>query len=377
MGCCESDIEWIFPEKKGSIGAPVRKCLQNTGQGGILEKKLSKTFNLHPVVSQIFVSRGCSSEEEVKDFLYSTLTDLHDPFLFPDMSLVVERLLLARSRKENVVICGDSDVDGITSVALLTEFFRSIDIQTDHLFTTAVARQQGDFSFVQELLRCNASVMVTADWGITAVKDLLEVQKHGIDVVITDHHEVIGKVPKSFAILNPKMILGYPNRELTGVGVVFKLVHAMYKTLVESGSIPACRVNLRSFLDLVALGTITDVGELLGENRILVRYGLKEIKKASRVGLRKLLELVDLNYDHVVATDILLKVAPKLLSGGRIKIFLEKGDRQIEGVAVSLLAKLSILQNLCDRELLVAYTPRVSFVPRFSIQLLIRDFKVP
>mgnify|MGYP001139949001 CR=1 FL=1 len=143
--------------------------------------------------------------------------------------------------------------------------------------------------------------------------------QHNIDVIITDHHEPTSKIPHCIATLNPKLInSSYPNRDLTGVGVAFKLAHALTNFFNEEGLINKTFIDLKKYLDLAALGTVADMGSLLGENRILVRYGLQQMQQNPRIGLSKLFAICDVNYKELTPLDIAAKVAPRLNSLGRI-----------------------------------------------------------
>jgi single-stranded-DNA-specific exonuclease len=160
---------------------------------------------------------------------------------------------------------------------------------------------------------------VTVDCGITAAAEVEEIVKKGVDVIITDHHEPTDKIPHCVATLNPKLLHSeYPNRDLTGVGVAFKLAHGMTNHLVGSGKLDAKQVDLKSYLDLVALGTISDMGALLGENRIMVRYGLAALQRTQRIGLAKLISVCEIDAANLNTMDIASKIAPRLNSLGRI-----------------------------------------------------------
>ncbi|MCB1108499.1 MAG: single-stranded-DNA-specific exonuclease RecJ, partial [Chlamydiia bacterium] len=165
----------------------------------------------------------------------------------------------------------------------------------------------------------NCKLIITVDCGITATDEIRELTRQGIDVIITDHHEPTKTLPKCVAILNPKVEGNeYPNREITGVGVAFKLAHAFLNSLINRGEVSSQRINLKSYLDLVALGTIADMGSLLGENRILVRYGLRQIGMTKRVGLTKLISIAEVSSRDITPIDIASKIAPRLNSLGRI-----------------------------------------------------------
>lgn len=285
-----------------------------------LLQSIISEFKIHPVIAQILVSRGFKDIAAIHEFLYAKLPNLFDPELFPDMDKAVNRILHALEKKENILIYGDNDVDGMSAAALLTEFLKALDA---NVFFDIPNRSSLKKSLMGDALAFainhQCSLLVTVDCGITAVKEIQEAVSHGIDVIITDHHEPTSKIPLCIATLNPKLINStYPNRELTGVGVAFKLAHAIINTLINKGQITPSQIDLKNYLDLVALGTIADMGSLKGENRILVRYGLMQMHKMRRVGLAKLFEVSELEQGELTPADIASKIAPRLNSLGRI-----------------------------------------------------------
>lgn len=302
-------------------------------------------FKIHPVTAQVLASRGFSQLEEINHFLYGKLPDLHDPALFPDMTTAVDRICKALKHKEPILVYGDNDVDGITGAALLTEFLRSLNgtvfyyIPSPNLLKRNLMLDALDFA---EERKC--TLMITVDCGITATDEIEEAAKRNIEVIITDHHEPTAKLPHSVATLNPKLLNStYPNRELTGVGVAFKLAHAITNHLIDTGEISPSKIELKSYLDLVALGTIADMGALRDENRILVRYGLREIRRTKRIGLAKLIQVCELIQTDITPMDISGKVAPRLNSLGRIadsnkgvELFLLKDPKAAEALANDL-----------------------------------------
>jgi len=297
------DPLWVYPEKNPA-----------------LFQALTKEFSIHPVTAQILISRGFKTIEEVHEYLYAKLPNLLDPDLFPDMDKAVDRVLLALSENEAILIYGDNDVDGMTAASLLTEFFRAIGAKTIVEIPNRASLKRSLIGDALEIaLKNHCKLMITVDCGITAAKEIQEVVAHGIDVIVTDHHEPTSKIPHCAATLNPKLINStYPNRELTGVGVAFKLAHAVTNALIEQEKISPIKIDLKNYLDLVALGTIADMGSLRGENRILVRYGLRQLRKLKRVGLAKLFQVSELLPQDVTPTDIASKIAPRLNSLGRI-----------------------------------------------------------
>jgi single-stranded-DNA-specific exonuclease len=294
---------WVYPEKNP-----------------ILFQQIISEFNIHPVTAQILISRGFKTMEEIHEYLYAKLPNLFDPDLFPDMDKAIERIIAAIHKQEPILVYGDNDVDGMTAAALLTEFLRAVGAKVFFNVANRASLKKsliGDaYEFAKER-RC--SLMITVDCGITAAKEIEEVVRNGIDVIVTDHHEPTSRIPNCIATLNPKLINStYPNRELTGVGVAFKLAHAITNRLIESEEISPTKIDLKNYLDLVALGTIADMGALKGENRILVRYGLKQMRKMKRMGLAKLFQVSEMQQGELSPVDIASKVAPRLNSLGRI-----------------------------------------------------------
>lgn len=294
---------WVYPEKNP-----------------VLLKALVKEFNIHPVIAQVLISRGYKTVEEVHEFLYAKLPNLYSPDLFIDMDRAVERVVRAVKGKETILIYGDNDVDGMTAAALLVDFLRLIGGQ---VVVEIPKRTSGMLSWFEGALAVarakECKLLITVDCGITATEEIEEITRAGVDVIITDHHEPTAPLPRSVVALNPKLFHStYPNRELTGVGVAFKLAHAVTNFLIEHEEFPVAHIDLKDYLDLVALGTIADMGALKGENRILVRYGLKELRKTKRVGLAKLFEVSEMQSGDLTPADVASKLAPRLNSLGRV-----------------------------------------------------------
>lgn len=284
------------------------------------KKTITDEFNIHPVIAEVLVTRKFNQLEDIYSFLYSKLPDLLSPNLLLGMEKAVHRTTQALHLKESILIFGDNDVDGITGTALLVEFLRSLGGNISYYVPNRSSSNQLLLTNALEFaLQKNCKLLITVDCGITAANEINDFLDKSIDVIITDHHEPTHKIPHCIATLNPKLInTNYPNRDLTGVGVAFKLAHAITNTLVSSGKISASEVDLKRFLDLVALGTVADMGMLTNENRILVRYGLRQFAKTDRIGLVKLMENSGVSPDKITTNDIAAKIAPRLNSLGRI-----------------------------------------------------------
>lgn len=315
---------WIYPKKDPE-----------------LIKRIIKEFKIHPVIAQILVSRGFDSLDDIHSFLYAKLPDLHDPFLLKEIPKAVDRICKAIENKENILIYGDNDVDGMTGTALLTEFLQYIGA---HVFfyvsTRGMRRQSLIIEAVDYAIKNECKLMITVDCGITAAVEIAAAAERGVDVIITDHHEPTDTIPHCVATLNPKLLDSvYPNRDLTGVGVAFKLAHAMTNHLIAEGKLASNKVDLKRYLDLVALGTISDMGSLMGENRILVGYGLRQLRKTKRIGLAKLISIAGVDLNDINTYEVSSKIAPRLNSLGRI-------DNPQKGVEMLLVRNTAVAEKM-------------------------------
>ncbi len=282
--------------------------------------KVVKEFNINPVTAQVLLSRGFTLLNDINNYLYGKLPNLFDPNLFGDMEKAVKRIYKAIKNEEKILIYGDNDVDGMTSTALLVNFLKKIGGTVVFFIPNNMQQKKSllidSFDYAKSI---GCTLLITVDCGITAEKEVKQLIENGIDVIITDHHEPTFALPKCCAILNPKLQNEkYENKDIVGVGVAFKLIHAVTNFLIEKNDIKKSFIDLKNYLDLVALGTISDMGALLGENRILVKYGLSQIKKNKRVGLSKLFQICELNPHRILPIEIASKVAPRLNSIGRI-----------------------------------------------------------
>ncbi|MBN9377645.1 MAG: single-stranded-DNA-specific exonuclease RecJ [Chlamydiales bacterium 38-26] len=315
------------------------------------KESIIKEFKIHPVTAQILVARGFTTLDEIHDYLYSKLPDLYDPFLMPEMPQAVDRICRAIKNKENILIYGDNDVDGMTGTALLTEFLQFVGANVYfYVSNRGTNRQSLIVEALEYALKNECKLLITVDCGITAATEIAKVVEKNVDVIITDHHEPTDKIPHCVATLNPKLLNNpYPNRDLTGVGVAFKLAHAVTLQLVAEGLISPKKIDLKRYLDLVALGTVSDMGSLLGENRILVNYGLRQLKKNKRIGLAKLVSVSDADLNEISTFMIASKLAPRLNSLGRIDDP-QKGVQMLLARNVIAAEKLAVELDLNNME---------------------------
>ena len=279
-------------------------------------QEIAFTHDLHPVLLSVLRRRGMNTLEMVEEFLDNSLKGLHDPFLLRDINPAVDRILDSVNKKEKILIYGDYDADGVTSIAILIQFFRLTESPSDfyipHRLKEGYGLSEEGIRYAKEN---GFKLIVTVDTGINNHNEIELAREQGLDVIITDHHKSPETLPKAFAILNPNQPLcGYPNKHLAGVGVAFKLVHACLKRMNYDET--KGKKFLKSLLDYVTLGTIADLASLHGENRKIVATGLKQLFQSPFPGIRTLLDQQILN-DKITAGIIAFRVTPKLNASGR------------------------------------------------------------
>lgn len=276
-------------------------------------EKLACEAGISVFLAKIFLSRKMDNAETIDKFLNSTLDDLNDPFLLKDMNLAVKRIAKAVENKEKILIYGDYDVDGVTSTSVLYKFLKSQNAWVDYYIPNRFEEGYGfSQSSVEKIINMQVDLVVTVDCGTTSIEETGMLMEKGIDVVVTDHHECKEELPSVKALVNPQRPdCMYPHKNLSGVGVAFKLIKALSFEM-------NIQINQLEFLDLVALGTIADVMPLTGENRILVKYGIKKINNTSNVGLKSLMKEVGIFGKKITSRDIGYIIAPRLNAAGRI-----------------------------------------------------------
>jgi len=284
-----------------------------------LANEIADAFDLHPIIAGIIVNRGFRDHATIEKFLHGSLGDLYDPFLLNDMEHAVERVLAAVARREHITIYGDYDVDGITSVALLSSIFTTMHADFGHYLPNRITEGYGiSREGIERCREQNTRLILTVDCGITSNTELAYARELGMDVIVTDHHEPSESLPECVAVINPKRADStYPFKDLAGVGVTFKLVHGLIGRAVERGLLDRANVSLKHKLDLVALGTVADTVTLLDENRILVQYGLRQLSRSDRIGLQELKAVSNVN-EEITSYDVAYRLAPRLNAVGRL-----------------------------------------------------------
>ena len=278
-----------------------------------LTNKLANDLNVSIEISKLLIKRGITDFDSAKDFFRPNLDNTHDPFLMKGMGLAVDRLIKAKNSKEEVLIYGDYDVDGTTSVSMIYLFLASQAINCQFYIPDRYEEGYGlskkgiDFAFKEKI-----SLIITLDCGIRAVKQVNYANKKGIDIIICDHHNPGTILPEAHTILNPKQIdCNYPFKDLCGCGVGFKLISAYY---IKNN------LNIKetySYLDLLALATVADIVPIIDENRIYTYYGLKKINQNPNKGLDCLIKRSE-RMNDIKSSDISFGIAPLINAAGRI-----------------------------------------------------------
>ncbi len=287
-----------------------------------IEEKLVAALHIDPIVARVLINRGLDTVEDVGKFMQVSLEDLHSPMLMSGMKRAVSRVTRAIENKEKVVIFGDYDVDGISATSLLILFFRKLGLEVSFYIPHRVDEGYGlNNEAISKFAEDKVELLISVDCGVTSTKEVEYAGELGIDVIITDHHQVSEKLPPAYAVLNPvKSGCKYPFKYLAGVGIAFKLITAIRTHLVEKGVIAMRDApNLKHMLDLVALGTLADMVPLIGENHILVKVGLEEMNKSKKIGLRALMNLGNFGSRPVADIDIGFFLAPRLNAIGRLQ----------------------------------------------------------
>jgi single-stranded-DNA-specific exonuclease len=285
-----------------------------------LIRELSARHQLPRLVARILLNRGLIDTQDIAAFLEPGLEKLRPPFGLPDLEKAAARLAEAVRRGETVIVYGDYDVDGLTSTCLLHDFFRELGLDCLTYIPDRLREGYGlKLPALQELAR-RAKLLVTVDCGISDAAEVAWAMDQGLEVIVTDHHELPPELPPALAVVNPKRGgEDYPFADLAGVGVALLLALGVRANLRESGWFRKHpEPNLRSCLDLVALGTAADVAPMQGENRILVREGLKVLEESRRPGLAALKEVAGLEGKPISYRDAVFRLAPRLNAAGRL-----------------------------------------------------------
>ena len=285
-------------------------------------KHLSAALNVDMVIANLMVQRGIKTYNEAKAFFRPRLSDLHDPFRMKDMDKAVERLEKAILYQEKVLIYGDYDVDGTTSVAMMYMFLKGR-IKDLHFYIPDRYSEGYGISpkSIEYAIKENFSLVIVLDCGIKATDKIARAKEQKLDFVICDHHNPDKKIPDACAVLDPKRPdCNYPYKDLSGCGVGFKLLQAY----CEKNDVPL--TELYNLLDLVVVSIASDIVPLTGENRVMAYYGLKKLNSNPGIGLKTIIKFSGLDSETISVSDIVFKIGPRLNASGRI----EHGKKSVE-----------------------------------------------
>ena len=275
-------------------------------------EELQEKYKLNRLLSILLTNREITEETEITKFLNPKRSDFYDPFGMPDMEKAVERILKAIENKEQIIIYGDYDVDGITSVTVLKSFLEERGIQVNVYIPNRLNEGYGlNKTAMEEIAKQGNKLMITVDCGITAVEEVEYAKTFGIETIVTDHHEPAEELPKAIAVVDAKRKDNkYECRNLAGVGVVFKLIQAL------SIKLGLDQKEYLKYLDIVCVGTISDIVPLTDENRVIVKLGLKLVEQTKNLGLKEILQ--SCGYSKINSTTISFGVAPRINACGRM-----------------------------------------------------------
>lgn len=276
--------------------------------------EMAKNFRLPLSIAKVLLNRGLSTIEEVERFIKPNIKNLNDPFLLKDMDVAVDRLITAMREREKIMIYGDYDVDGITSVSVLYLFLK--DLGGDVVFYIPDRAAEG-YSLseigIDDAVKQGCAIIITVDCGITSIHESKYAKTKNIDLIVTDHHEPGDVLPEALAVVDPKQPdCGYPFKELAGVGVAYKLIQGLAKRLELDES------YAEKYIDLVAIGSAADIVPLVEENRVLVKLGLKKLNTNGLKGIITLIESAGFVPGKIEVSQIVYGLAPRINAVGRL-----------------------------------------------------------
>ena len=298
---------------------------------------LIEKYKLDKALAKVLANRGIDSEEKIDLFLKPTRNDFHDPFLMPDMKIAVDRILKAMKNNERIIIYGDYDADGITSVTVLKKFLAERGVEVGTYIPNRLSEGYGlNREAVEKIYEQGYRLMITVDCGISGIEEISYANSLGMEVIVTDHHEPAETLPECIAVVDAKRKDSqYPFSQLAGVGVVFKLIQALSKKLGLEEK------EYLKYLDIICIGTISDIVPLIDENRVIAKLGLLLVSQTKNIGLRALLKVT--GYNSVNSTTISFGVAPRINACGRmgneklaLKLFLCENCEEAEKLAIEL-----------------------------------------
>lgn len=306
--------------------------LKNYNSNYLISK--SKEFQESKLITKLLLNRGITTPEKVEEFLNPSEKDLYSPFLFEEMREVVDRILRAKNNREKVVIYGDYDVDGISGTAYLVIILRKLGMDVDYYIPNRAHEGVGiNKSLIRYLKKRNAKLFITVDITINDRNEIKLLRDNNIDVIITDHHRQIEDISDlGVLMVNPK-VGNYPNKNLSGSGVAFKLADAIYEVIGADKKI------LYDYIDIVMIGTVADVVPMTDENRFIIKKGLSNLKETKIKGLKYIINYLRMNPQNITASDIGFYIAPIFNALGRVdnskmvvNFFIQEDDEKLYSI---------------------------------------------
>jgi len=302
-----------------------------------LVEKIASKHNISKLLARILVNRNIVEDEEIKVFLEPKRNNFHNPFLMLDMEKAVNRIIEAINNKEKTIIYGDYDVDGITSITVLKKFLEERELEVDYYIPNRLEEGYGlNKQAIQDIASKGYKLMITVDCGISGVEEINLANSLGIETIITDHHEQLEELPEAYCIINPKRKDNtYPFRGLAGVGVVFKLIQAISMKLELEEK------EYLKYLDIVCIGTISDIVPLIDENRVIAKLGLMLVKVTKNIGLKQLINASSCK--EISSGMVSFGIAPRVNASGRmgkqeeaLKLFLTNSNQEAKEITDKL-----------------------------------------
>lgn len=283
------------------------------------DSDLATRFAGTPVIAELLKQRGISTVDEAVRFFHPSLSELHDPFLMPDMDKAVGRLNDAMGAKERILVYGDYDVDGTTAVALVYRYLRNYYSNIDFYIPTRYDEGYGiSLRSIDQAAEQGVKLVIVLDCGIKAIDEITYAKSLGIDFIICDHHVAENRLPPAVAILNPKLEGNtYPCPHLSGCGVGFKFMQAFARSNGLSTS------ELDGMLDLVAVSIAADIVPMVGENRIMAYHGLRRLNSNPNMGLKAIIRICQLTNREITISDVIFKIGPRINASGRMQSGIE------------------------------------------------------
>jgi len=310
----------------------VKWKLKNYNSNYLISK--SKEFQESKLITKLLLNRGITTPEKVEEFLNPSEKDLYSPFLFEEMREVVDRILRAKNNREKVVIYGDYDVDGISGTAYLVIILRKLGMDVDYYIPNRAHEGVGiNKSLIRYLKKRNTKLFITVDITINDRNEIKLLRDNNIDVIITDHHRQIEDISDlGVLMVNPK-VGNYPNKNLSGSGVAFKLADAIYEVIGADKKI------LYDYIDIVMIGTVADVVPMTDENRFIIKKGLSNLKETKIKGLKYIINYLRMNPQNITASDIGFYIAPIFNALGRVdnskmvvNFFIQEDDEKLYSI---------------------------------------------